>query len=139
MKIILASHGFLAKAILEVVHMIMGDEDDVEALCLGTYENPPALAAAVKERIDTAAGAPIVLVSDIKGGSVFNHLLPFCVNSGVRLFAGMNLDLVLSLVNIQPKKPEEFEEVLGEGKAGITLFDKEALEKMAAGNDADDF
>ncbi|GHV43439.1 PTS mannose transporter subunit IIC [Spirochaetia bacterium] len=137
MKIILASHGSLAEAMLGVVHMIMGDEDDIEALCLDKFENPGAIAAAVQERITAAAGAPIILVSDIKGGSVFNHLLPLCVTPGVTLFSGMNLDLVLSLVNIMPKTTEAFEEVIGEATAGIVLFDKDFLDQMSRENDVD--
>ncbi|MDR0998546.1 MAG: hypothetical protein LBL70_05715 [Treponema sp.] len=139
MKIILASHGSLAEAMLGVLHMIMGDEDDVEALCLDKWENPGALAAEVKKRIEAAEGKPLVLVSDIKGGSVFNQLLPLCACPGVTLFAGMNLDLVLSLVNIQPETPEAFEEVTGEGKAGIARFDRETLERMGNENDAEGF
>jgi mannose/fructose-specific phosphotransferase system component IIA len=139
MKTILASHGSLAEAMLGVLHMIMGEDDDVEALCLDKWENPGALAAEVKKRIDAAGGKPITLVCDIKGGSVFNHLLPLCVHPGVSLFGGMNLDLVLSLVNIQPETPEAFEEVMGEGKAGITFFDRETFERMGGGNDAGDF
>jgi mannose/fructose-specific phosphotransferase system component IIA len=137
-KIILASHGSLAEAMLGVVRMIMGDEDDIEALCLDKYENPQAIADAVKERIDSA-NAPLILVSDIKGGSVFNHLLPLCANPGVTLFAGMNLDLVLSLTNIQPHTEQEFEEALGEGKAGMVRFNKDLLDKMSQENDADSF
>ena len=138
MKIILASHGSLANAMLNVLHMIMGDEDDVESLCLDTYENPVALAEEVKKKIDAQNGAPVVLVSDIKGGSVFNHLLPLCVKPGVTLFSGMNLDLVLSLVNIQPQTEADFEEVMGEGKAGILRFNKETIEEMSS-NNTDDF
>jgi mannose/fructose-specific phosphotransferase system component IIA len=139
MKIILASHGSLAEAMLGVLRMIMGDEDDVEALCLDKWENPGALVVEVKKRIDAAEGMPVILVCDIKGGSVFNGLLPLCAHPGVTLFAGMNLDLVLSLVNIQPETPEAFEEVMGEGKAGIARFDRETLDRMGGGNDADDF
>jgi len=139
MKVILASHGSLANAMLEVLHMIMGDEDDVESFCLDIYENPVALSQAVREKIESEAGAPLALVCDIKGGSIFNHLLPFCVNPNVTLFAGMNLDLVLSLVNIKPKTEAEFEEVLGEARAGIEIFNSVVLEKMSNENDADSF
>lgn len=139
MKIILASHGSFADAMLNLVHMIMGSDDDVESLCLDTYENPFALAEVVKKKIDAVNGEPIILVADIKGGSVFNNLLPLCVNPGVTLFSGMNLDLVLSLVNIKPTTEAEFEEALEEGKAGMLRFNKEILEKSASQNDADDF
>ena len=139
MKIILASHGSLADAMLGALHAIMGDDDDVESFCLDTYEDPVALSQVVGEKIKKEAGAPVVLVCDIKGGSVFNHLLPFCANPGVTLFAGMNLNLVLNLVNIMPGTKAEFEEVTREAKAGIDFFDNDILEKMKNENDLDLF
>ena len=139
MKVILASHGSLADSMLEVLHMILGDEDDVESFCLNKYENPVALSQEVKKKVEAAGNEPVVLVCDIKGGSVFNHLLPLCTAPNVSLFTGMNLDLVLSLVNIKPGTEAEFEEVEGEAKAGIVRFDSETLEKMKNENDADAF
>jgi len=139
MKVILASHGSLADAMLKVLHMILGDEDDVQALYLDVYENPVALAQEVKKIIEVADGAPVVIVCDIKCGSVFNQLLPLCANPGVTVFSGMNLDLVLHLVNIQPKTEAEFEEVVIQAQAGIAFFNKDTLEKMQNQNDADDF
>ena len=139
MKVILASHGSLADEMLKVLHMILGDEDDVESFCLDKYENPLALSQQVKKRVEEAKDEPVTLVCDIKGGSVFNQLLPLCTNQRVTLFSGMNLDLVLSLVNIQPETEEDFEEVTEEAKSGILRFNRELLEKAAGGNDADGF
>ena len=138
MKIILASHGSLADAMLKVLHMIMGDEDDVEAFCLDTYENPFALSDAVKKKID-AAGAPVILVCDIMSGSIFNQLLPLCAGPGVTLFTGMNLNLILSLVNIKPNTEDELEEVLKDAKTGIDVFNAQILENLKNENDADSF
>jgi mannose/fructose-specific phosphotransferase system component IIA len=134
MKIILASHGVLAESLLEVVHMILGDEDDVEAFCLNTYETPSEIAARVKEKVDACGGAPVILVADIKGGSVFNNLLPLCENPGLTLIAGMNLDLVLALVNMAPKTPEELEEVMQLAKDAIVKFDKDILADLGRQN-----
>ena len=139
MKVILASHGSLADSMLEVLHMILGDEDDVESLCLNTYENPVALSEEAKKKVEAAGNEPVVLLCDIKGGSVFNHLLPLCAAPNVTLFTGMNLDLLLSLVNIKPNTEAEFEEVEGEAKAGIVRFNSKVLEKMMGENDADSF
>ena len=136
MRIILASHGYLADEMLSVLHSIMGDEDDVESFCLDTYDDPAALAAAIKKSIDHDSSSHFVLVCDIKDGSVFNHLLPLCENPGVTLVTGMNLDLVLGLVNIQPETEADFEEVIGEGKAGIQCFNMDTLETMR--NEEDD-
>jgi len=137
MKIILASHGSLADAMLKVLHMILGNEDDVESYCLDNYENPVALSEAVKKKIEAEAGKQAILVCDIRGGSIFNHLLPLCVNPGISIFTGMNLNLVLHLVNIKPKTEDEIKEVIMEAKAGVDYFDSEILEKMINENDAD--
>jgi mannose/fructose-specific phosphotransferase system component IIA len=139
MKIILASHGSIADAMLKVLHMIMGNEDDVESCCLDTYEDPYALSEAVKKKIEAAGSIPVVLVCDIINGSIFNHLLPFCDNPGVVLFTGMNLNLILSLVNIKPKTETEFEEVLRDAKADIRFFNMEILDKMKNESDEDSF
>jgi mannose/fructose-specific phosphotransferase system component IIA len=137
MKIILASHGSLADSILKIVHSILGDEDDVEAFCLDVYETPSAIAAIVKERIDAAAGVPVVLAADIKGGSVFNALLPLCENPGVTLFAGMNLDLVLDLVNTVTETPEALNGSMQIAKDAIVLFNKDILAVMSRQNNDD--
>ena len=132
MKIILASHGYLADEMLSVLRSILGDddEDDVESFCLDTYDDPSALSEAIKKSIDQDSSSHFILVCDIKGGDVFNHLLPLCEIPGVSLVSGMNLDLVLSLVNIQPETEADFEEVIGEGRAGIQCFNMDTLEKM---------
>jgi PTS system mannose-specific IIA component len=79
------------------------------------------------------------MACEIKGGSIFNHLLPFCTKAGVTLFSGMNLDLVLNLINIKPSLEAEFDEVSGEAKAGICRFNSEIFEKMKNENDSDLF
>jgi mannose/fructose-specific phosphotransferase system component IIA len=137
MKIILASHGSLAESMLKVVCSILGDEYDIESFCLDVYETPSAITAAVKDRIDAAAGAPVVLVSDIKGGSVFNGLLPLCENPSVVLFAGMNLDLVVELVNMAPETPEALDEVIRTARDGIERFDRDILARMKLQNTND--
>jgi mannose/fructose-specific phosphotransferase system component IIA len=137
MKIILASHGSLAESMLKVVCSILGDEYDMESFCLDTYETPSAITAAVKDRIDAAAGTPVVLVSDIKGGSVFNNLLPLCENPAVTLFAGMNLDLVLDLVNMAPETPDALDEVIRTARDAIERFDRDILAGMNRQNTND--
>jgi mannose/fructose-specific phosphotransferase system component IIA len=136
-KIILASHGSLAPSMLEVVRMILGSEDDIEAFCLDTCETPSRIASLVRGRIEAAAGAPVVLVSDIKGGSVFNSLLPLCETPGVTLFAGMNLDMVLDLVNTDPETPEALDGVMQTAKDAVVRFDKDILADLSRQNNSE--
>jgi PTS system mannose-specific IIA component len=121
-KIILASHGSFAPSLLRVVRMILGNEDDIEAFCLDVCETPARIAELARERFDAAAGTPVVMLTDIRGGSVFNSLLPLCVLPGVTLFAGMNLDMALDLVS-REGTAADFDEVLQTAKDGIVRFD----------------
>jgi mannose/fructose-specific phosphotransferase system component IIA len=122
---------------LDVVRMILGNEDDIEAFCLDTYETPSRIASLVRGRIEGAAGAPVVLVTDIKGGSVFNDLLPLCEITGVTLFAGMNLDLVLDLVNTQPETRETLDEAVQIAKDAIVRFDRDILAGLSRQNSSE--
>jgi mannose/fructose-specific phosphotransferase system component IIA len=133
-KIILASHGSLAESVLEVVRMILGDEDGIEAFCLGAYETPSRIASLVRGRIEGAAGAPVALVTDIIGGSVFNELLPLCEIAGVTLFSGMNLTMVLDLVNTRPETREAFGETEQIAKDAIVRFDRDILADLSRQN-----
>jgi mannose/fructose-specific phosphotransferase system component IIA len=119
---------------LEVVRMILGDEGDIEAFCLDTYETPSRIASLVRGRIEGAAGAPVALVADIIGGSVFNDLLPLCEIAGVTLFSGMNLAMVLDLVNTQPETREALGETEQIAKDAIVRFDRDILADLSRQN-----
>jgi mannose/fructose-specific phosphotransferase system component IIA len=134
MKIILASHGSLAESMLEAARTILGNEDDIEAFCLDTYETPSRIASLVRGRIEGAAGAPLVLVTDIIGGSVFNDLLPLCEIAGVTLFSGMNLAMVLDLANAQPETRETLDETVQIAKDAIVRFDRDILADLSRQN-----
>jgi len=97
MKIILASHGSLAEGLLSAARTIIGEDSDIEAFGLDMYENTSAITGEVQKRIDAGDGEHTVILCDIKGGSVFNELLPLCAQKSVSLICGMNLNLVLEL------------------------------------------
>lgn len=88
------------------MRIIPGNEDDIEAFCLNTYETPLRIALLVRGRIEGVAGALVASIVDTKDGSVFNGFLSLCEIVGVTLFADMNPNMVPDLVNPQPETLE---------------------------------
>ena len=91
-KIILASHGGLSKGMKDSVSMIVGDlAKDIETYSLLPGQNPEDFYQEVlKEQI--------LILCDIKGGSVHTALSKLAVLDNVMIFSGMNMGLVLDAV-----------------------------------------
>ena len=121
-KIILASHGGLAKGMLHSVNMIIGDlTKDVEVFCLYPGMTPDDFANDIKKRIE-ATDEKFIFIADIFKGSVHTALSQLTCYDNVSIFSGMNMNLVLSvLLGDQSDMSESIAEVImNEAKAGIT-------------------
>lgn len=132
MKIILASHGSLAEGLLSAIHMVAGNEMGIEAFGLDKYENPANIAHEVKGRIDGRQGEHIMILCDIKGGSVYNELLPLCMQEGVSLICGMNMSMGIALALPSADLPprEMGEAAVAYAKDAIEYFDRDVLEGL---------
>jgi PTS system mannose-specific IIA component/fructoselysine and glucoselysine-specific PTS system IIA component len=126
-KIILASHGALADGMAGAVQMIVGADPRLRVYSLDRYETPSRILQEVKKEL--TPGQAAVIVCDIKGGSVHNHLLELCVLPGVYLMTGMNLSMVLNLV-AAPDKEELRKRCLDSMEVGlgdICIYDHEYI------------
>jgi mannose/fructose-specific phosphotransferase system component IIA len=106
MRIILVPWRSPAENMSEAIQMIPGRGDDIEVFYLNIYETPLRIASLIHRRIEGVASALVVPMADTKGGSMFNSFLPLSKIVGVTLFADMNSDWVLDLVNSQPETLE---------------------------------
>lgn len=101
-KIILASHGGLSKGMKDSVSMIVGDlAKDIETYSLLPGQNPEDFYQEVlKEVLKEAKECEeqILILCDIKGGSVHTALSKLAVLDNVMVFSGMNMGLVLDAV-----------------------------------------
>ncbi|RHW46293.1 PTS fructose transporter subunit IIA [Bombilactobacillus bombi] len=98
MKLILVSHGHLAKGMKNTLEMIVGHQDNVIALSAYGEENNDFKTIVTKE-IESNSHQPIVILTDILGGSVNTELSKMVIQyEDVFLITGMNLSLALTLV-----------------------------------------
>lgn len=97
-RVIFASHGGLSKGMKDSVSMIVGDlAKDIETYSLLPGQNPEdfyqKLCAQAKE-----SDEQILILCDIKGGSVHTALSKLAILDNVMVFSGMNMGLALDVV-----------------------------------------
>ena len=92
-RVIFASHGGLSKGMKDSVSMIVGDlAKDVETYSLLPGQNPEDFYQEVLKEAKESE-EQIVILCDIKGGSVHTALSKLAVLDNVMVFSGMNMGL----------------------------------------------
>ncbi|MEA5027217.1 PTS system mannose-specific EIIAB component [bioreactor metagenome] len=134
MKILLLSHGSLAVEYIKTAKMILGEFDNVQAIELLEGEDIERYEADIKNVIDHTD--EVLILTDLLGGSPF---ITSCKiyrylsnNKKIRLVTGMNLPMILEVLNTRDNcTMEESANVAEEfGKKGIVNFFKQ----MEGGN-----
>ena len=97
-RVIFASHGGLSKGMKDSVSMIGGDlATDVETYSLLPGQNPEDFYQEVLKEAKKCE-EQILILCDIKGGSVHTALSKLAILDNVLVFSGMNMGLVLDAV-----------------------------------------
>ena len=97
-RVIFASHGGLSKGMKDSVSMIVGDlAKDVETYSLLPGQNPEDFYQELSKQAKKS-DEQILVLCDIKGGSVHTALSKLAVLDNVMVFSGMNMGLALDAV-----------------------------------------
>lgn len=97
-RVIFASHGGLSKGMKDSVSMIVGDlAKDVETYSLLPGQNPEDFYQEFSKQAKES-DEQILVLCDIKGGSVHTALSKLAVLDNVMVFSGMNMGLALDAV-----------------------------------------
>jgi mannose/fructose-specific phosphotransferase system component IIA len=95
---LVAAHGSFASGISQSVRLLVGDFEHIRYL--DAYLNPeedfPKIISSYFA--DLAEDDTIVILTDLKSGSVTQVVLPYIVKETVYLIAGFNLPLLLAVV-----------------------------------------
>lgn len=127
-QIILASHGSMAEGTASAVKMIAGEQPNVSAFGLDTWETPDAVREQVEQVIAAHPEEYVVILCDIKGGSVHNRLMDLCMRDQVSVVSGMNLALVLALVLSSDLDGDEVKRTVEEAKENLEYFDRQSFQ-----------
>lgn len=122
-RVIFASHGGLSKGMKDSVSMIVGDlAKNVETYSLLHGENPEDYYQELYKQANES-NEQILVLCDIKGGSVHTALSKLAVLDNVVVFSGMNMGLALDIVLKHAHlSEEELQEVIENARDGITMM-----------------
>ncbi|WP_462349467.1 PTS sugar transporter subunit IIA [Holdemanella biformis] len=122
-RVIFASHGGLSKGMKDSVSMIVGDlAKDVETYSLLPGENPEGYYQELYKQANES-NEQILVLCDIKGGSVHTALSKLAVLDNVVVFSGMNMGLALDIVLRHAHlSEEELQEIIENARDGITMM-----------------
>lgn len=129
--IVITGHGSFPKGILESLHLIAGD---VENLVMVPFEDDPveletSLQQAI-EQVDSDSG--VVCFADLAGGTPFNVSSRIAAyKDDLRVIGGTNLPMILSCLFKRNQPLDDFvKTALNEGKENIKAFEIKKSERV---------
>lgn len=121
-KIILASHGELAKGMKNSLEMITGMTlDNIIVFTLKTGYTTDEFKNQIENEINNNADFEYVIITDLYGASVNTSMYELIIYKNVKIFSGMNLNLVLSLIleHNRQLNIDDMKQIVNDGKQGI--------------------
>ena len=104
--ILLVTHGNLAKEFLSAVEHVVGEQSQVETVCIGPdddmEERRAEIIAGVK-KVDSGQG--VVILTDMFGGTPSNLAISVLEQGKVEVIAGVNLPMLIKLASLRAKAP----------------------------------
>lgn len=133
-KILLASHGNLAKGMIDSLEIIIGKQNNIESLCAYKAEEFDLTESVKKIINDLKKDENLIVITDIFGGSVNNEFMKYVSHENIFLISGLNLSLVLEVTTIVESEniEKKLKEVIVDSKEQIkyckTLIEEEIEE-----------
>ena len=96
--VVVVTHGQLATELLNAAEMIVGDLPGYQAVSIGWHDDVTVAHAAIAAAIDRVdAGAGVLLLTDMFGGTPSNLGLAFLEAGRVEVVTGVNLPMLITL------------------------------------------
>lgn len=126
-KFLVASHGYLAKEMVNSAEMIIGENTNIDYVCL----TPKDSQEIIKDKIKTLLEGDdeeneLLILTDFFGGSVSNACVEYVSRKNVYLITGINLPMLLELLLSDKNKPtdEVIKYCIRKGTEGIIFVNE---------------
>ncbi len=129
-KVVLASHGELSEGIVKSAKMIIGEfEYEVITYTLQLGHHPDEFKDVLEEEIMANADVEYVIMVDLFGASVANSLFILTSYKNVKMFTGMNLNMLLSvLVEYKSELSDaDVENIVNDSRLGVRSLKNDIL------------
>ena len=103
---VLVTHGDLAKEFVSALQHVVGEQENVAAVCIGPdddMEQRRADILASVEAVDDGKG--VVLLTDMFGGTPSNLAISIMDKARVEVVAGLNLPMLIKLASVRETEP----------------------------------
>lgn len=123
--VVIVTHGSLASALLDTVELIMGKQEQVQAVAFESGQAVVDLQARITQatlQVDSGDGTLILV--DILGGSPYNAAAILMMEQdNIEMITGVNVPMLFEVLPVRTSKLASVVEVaLGGGRDGITNF-----------------
>jgi PTS system mannose-specific IIA component len=117
--IVVVTHGQLAVELVQAARTIVGDIPGIAAVSIGWSDDVPAAREAIGKAVSAVGGAPVLILTDMFGGTPTNVSLPFLAQ-GVEIVTGVNLPMLIKLTGSrQGELADVAREIRDQGRATI--------------------
>ena len=119
--VILASHGNLARGMVDTIGMIVGEVGNLSTFVLERDDMDP-ISNQVRRELDSFDSSDeVIICTDMVGSSVNNDMVGLLGDyPNVTLISGMKLPLVITLaLDEGPSTEEEMDEIIAQAADGI--------------------
>jgi len=132
-KFIIATHGNLGKELVNTVQLITGLGKEFNYLSMKEDTSDEEIKNSLKTLIaDLKDEDSILILTDIFGGSITNICTNYITNKNVHIVTGVNLPMLLELVNLQKDTPinEMIKSLVTQSKESIIYINKLLQEEV---------
>ena len=99
---VLVTHGRLAEEFVAALEHVVGDQDNVAAVCIGPDDDMEQRRREILESVaHVDRGRGVVLLTDMFGGTPSNLAISVMQKDRVEVIAGVNLPMLIKLAGVR--------------------------------------
>lgn len=124
--IVVATHGYFAKGILDSIKLICGEQENITYFCAyvdgeSMEDGDSEITNKLENLLDSFPKEDeVVVLVDLLGGSVCNEFIKLTGHRPFHLIAGLNLGLLMQFVfTSEELTKEKINEIIGEARQSI--------------------
>ncbi|MCJ2186074.1 PTS sugar transporter subunit IIA [Novosphingobium beihaiensis] len=103
---ILVTHGNLAEEFVHAMEHVVGDQADVETVCIGPNDDMERRRSEIAEAITKVdSGSGVIILTDLFGGTPSNLAISLMQAGKVEVIAGINLPMLIRLAKARECMP----------------------------------
>src|SRR4051794_31878343 len=100
--LVLVSHGRLAEEFIAALEHVVGEQDQVRAVCIGPDDDMERRRMDILKSVaEVDDGSGVVLLTDMFGGTPSNLAISIMDKAKVEVIAGVNLPMLIKLASVR--------------------------------------